>query len=84
MEAVTARLQADPAVKDALLGPAEVLSWNNHSDLGVQVRVMVKTRPGQNWLVSRVVRQLALEALAAEGLRPARPVTVVEERRAAS
>jgi hypothetical protein len=34
--------------------------------------------------VSRVVRQLALEALAAEGLRPARPVTVVEERRAAS
>jgi moderate conductance mechanosensitive channel len=84
MEDVTARLQADPAVKDALLGPAEVLSWNNHSDLGVQVRVMVKTRPGQNWLVSRVVRQLALEALAAEGLRPARPVTVVEERRAAS
>lgn len=84
MEDVTARLQEDPAVKDALLGPAEVLSWNNHSDLGVQVRVMVKTRPGQNWLVSRVVRQLALEALAAEGLRPARPVTVVEERRAAS
>ena len=57
--------------KDVLLGSPEVVSWNSHSDLGVQVRLMVKTRPGQHWLVSRVLRRLALEELQAEGLRPA-------------
>lgn len=71
LEAVTARLEADPALKDVLLGSPEVVSWNSHSDLGVQVRLMVKTRPGQHWLVSRVLRRLALEELQAEGLRPA-------------
>jgi moderate conductance mechanosensitive channel len=72
LEAVTARLQADPAAKDHLLGPAEVLGWNSHSEFGVQLRVMVKTEPGQNLRVSRVLRQHVFEALQAEGLRPAR------------
>ena len=73
---VSARLQADPALAEVLMGPAEVLSWNNNSDLGVQVRIMVKTLAGKHWLVGRVLRQYALEALEAEGLRPARPVTL--------
>ena len=79
MEAVSARLQADPELQGVLMGPAEVLSWNSNSDLGVQVRVMVKTLAGQHWLVGRVLRQYALEALLAEGLRPARPVTVMQD-----
>lgn len=72
MAAVTERLRADPQVADALLGPAEVLTWNNLSDVGVQVRVMVKTQAGQNWTVGRVLRQYTVEALEAEGLRPGR------------
>jgi moderate conductance mechanosensitive channel len=78
MEAVTLRLKDDPDLKDALMGPAEVLSWNNHTELGVQVRVMVKTLAGQNWRVGRALRQMVLEALQAEGLRPARPVTIMQ------
>ncbi len=77
LDSVSARLQADPALKDVLMGPAEVQSWNSNSDLGVQVRIMVKTLAGKHWLVGRVLRQYALEALQAEGLRPARPVTVM-------
>lgn len=78
MEVVSEKLQADPELKGVLMGPAEVLSWNSNSDLGVQVRVMVKTLAGQHWLVGRVLRQHALEALLAEGLRPARPVALVQ------
>ena len=72
LETVTARLQADPTIKEALLGPAEVLGWNSHSEFGVQLRIMVKTEPGQNWVVGRVLRQHVFSALQAEDLRPAR------------
>lgn len=72
LETVTARLQADATVKEVLLGPAEVLGWNSQNELGVQLRVMVKTQAGKNALVNRVLRQLVLEALWAEGLRPTR------------
>ncbi len=69
LAAVSARLQADPALKSVLVGPAEVLSWNSDSDDAVKLRVMVKTLAGQHWLVGRVLRQHAQEALLAEGLR---------------
>jgi small conductance mechanosensitive channel len=82
MAAVTERLQADPQAKEALLGPAEVLAWNNLSDVGAQVRIMVKTRAGQNWTVSRLLRQFTVEALEAEGLHPARPVTILQGKQA--
>jgi small conductance mechanosensitive channel len=78
LAAVTARLQSDPGLKDALLGPPEVFRWNSHTDLGVQVRIMVKTLPGQHWQVGRVLRQLALEELQQAGIRPARPVTIMQ------
>jgi hypothetical protein len=79
MGLVSQRLQADPELQGVLMGPAEVLSWNSHSELGVQVRIMVKTLAGQHWRVSRLLRQYALEALQAEGLRPARPIPLVSD-----
>lgn len=72
LEAVTARLQADAVVADALMGPAEVLAWNAHSEVGVQLRIMVTTQPSQNGPVSRRLRQYVIEALRDDGLQPAR------------
>jgi hypothetical protein len=54
------------------MGPAEVLAWNAHSDAGVQLRIMVKTQPGEDGLVSRRLRQYVIEALRAETLQPVR------------
>lgn len=78
LAAAMARLQADPAVKDTLLSPPEVYQWNSHTGPGRQVRIMVKTLPGQHWQAGRILRQLALEALQSEGLQLAGPATIVQ------
>ncbi|MFN8472892.1 MAG: mechanosensitive ion channel family protein [Anaerolineae bacterium] len=57
----------DPAIKDDVLGAVEVLGWNSHNDFAVQVRLMVKTAPGKQWAVARVLRRYALAALEASG-----------------
>jgi small conductance mechanosensitive channel len=74
--AAAAQLQADPALKDAVIEAPQVLQWNNMTDWGVQVRLMVKTQPGQQWAVGRALRRYAVEALQAAGVRLARPVAV--------
>jgi len=77
LHSVTERIKADPALAGALLGDLDTLTWNGLSDWGVQVRLTAKTRPGQQGLVSRALRQFAIEALQAEGVRLAFPITNV-------
>jgi small conductance mechanosensitive channel len=75
------QLQADPTVKEYLIGAPETITWNNFTDWAVQVRLMAKTLPGKQWLVARTLRRYALEALKAEGLQVAFPITVMRGQR---
>jgi moderate conductance mechanosensitive channel len=74
------RLSDDPDLRDSLLEPPEILSWNGTNEWSIQVRLMVKTVPGKQWAVSRALRQLALEALRVEGLSVALPVALMRDR----
>jgi small-conductance mechanosensitive channel len=60
-----------------LIGDPETLTWNSHTEWGVQVRVMAKTLPGKQWTVGRAMRRYAVEALRAEGLRIAYPIAIL-------
>jgi len=77
LHSVTERIKADPALAGALLGDLDTITWNGLSDWGVQVRLTAKTQPGQQGAVSRALRQFTIEALQAEGVRLAFPITNV-------
>lgn len=84
-QAIAARLKAEPSIGGLLLGEPEAVTWSNLTDWVMQVRLMVKTLPGKQWTVSRYLRQFAVEALQAQGLRMAMPVTYLRnEPRAAT
>jgi len=56
-------------------GPADV--ERTCPGRALQVRLMVNTKPGQQFLVTRKLRQYAIEALQAENLHLGVPVTLV-------
>ena len=56
-----------------MLEAAQVLGPIAQDDRAVTVRVMVKTRPGQQWEVSRELRKRILAARDKEGIAPAYP-----------
>jgi len=74
LDAAAQRTRDDETVKPALLEAPETLGWLGFSDWAVRVRLMAKVKPGQQWAVSRVMRQHALEALQSEGIRVAVPM----------
>ena len=59
----------DPTIKDDVMGAVDVLGWNSNNDFAVQVRLMVKTAPGKQWAVARVLRRYALQALETGGFQ---------------
>jgi small conductance mechanosensitive channel len=73
LEAAAARAQSDESIKGDLLEPPEALGWIAFKDWAVQVRLMAKTLPGKQWKVMMALRQYALEAMQAEGVRVALP-----------
>ncbi len=73
LEAASARAQADETIKGDLLEPPQALGWIGFKDWAVQVRLTAKTAPGKQWKVMMALRQYALEALQAEGVRVALP-----------
>ena len=81
MQVVTERLKADSSVAAFLIGDPDTVTWSNLTEWGVQVRVMVKTLPGKQWAVGRMLRRYAIEALQAEGLRIAFPITILRGER---
>jgi small conductance mechanosensitive channel len=62
-------LENDPRVKPYLLDRPEIFGWNALSDWAVQVRLRAKVTAGKRNEVARVMRQVALEALHAAGVR---------------
>ena len=79
MQAVTQRLKSEPSISGWLLGEPEAITWSNLTEWGVQVRLMAKTLPGKQWTVSRWLRRFAVEALQAQGLHMAFPVTYLRQ-----
>lgn len=73
LETAVARAKDDPVLKGKLVDDPEILGWNSFNDWAVQVRLMAKTRPNEQGVVSRVLRQYALEALNEADVRLAVP-----------
>ncbi len=59
---------ADPEMAPRLLAPPEVLGVQSLGDWAIQVRVMVKTKPGAQWAIGRALRRHLLAALEREGI----------------
>lgn len=76
-EAAAESVRDDPAVAGNLLETPRVIGWNALSDWAVQVRLMAKTQPGQQWSTAAAMRRHALDALAAAGIPLAPPRQVV-------
>ena len=77
LEAAARRAQEDETIKADLLEPPQALGWIGFKDWAVQVRIMARTRPGKQWGVMMVLRQYAVEALHAEGVKVALPTQKV-------
>ena len=73
LEAAAARAQQDEVIEADLLEPPQALGWIGFKDWAVQVRLMAKTKPGKQWGVMMALRQYAVEALQAEGVKVALP-----------
>lgn len=66
-------VQADEAVAPALVEAPYPLGWTGFSEWAVQMQIIAKTQPGQQWSVARALRKTALELLQKEGIRIAIP-----------
>jgi small conductance mechanosensitive channel len=62
------KLVADPRAKPFLLDAPEIFGWNGQTELGVVVRLRVKTKAGKQGDVARVMREYALEAVRTAGM----------------
>lgn len=74
LEAAAAHAQQEEAIQADLLEPPQAIGWIGFKDWAVQVRLMAKTKPGKQWGVMMALRQYAIEALRAEGVKVALPV----------
>jgi small-conductance mechanosensitive channel len=81
LHTVMAQLKADASVNTFLLGEPETVTWSNLTEWGVQLRIMAKTLPGKQWAVGRMLRRYAVEALQAQGLHIAFPISRIRDER---
>lgn len=68
LEKAMAKAALDPAISADLIGPPEILGWNQLNAWAVCVRVQAKVKPGAQVPVSRVLRRYALEGLQQAGV----------------
>lgn len=73
LEQCAADLRADPALQADLLAEPECIPWSGLTTWSVQMQLAARTRPGAQWRVMRVMRERALTALNARGIRLMRP-----------
>jgi small-conductance mechanosensitive channel len=78
LEEATRLVQADEKIASVILEDPYALGWAGFTDWAVQMQVIAKTKPGQQWLVARAVRKIALELLQKEGIRVAVPRRRIE------
>lgn len=69
LERTAEEFAADPAWSDALLGPPEVWGVETFTARGYTVRLVLKTRPGQQFDVMRELRVRIKEAFTRAGVR---------------
>jgi small-conductance mechanosensitive channel len=74
LEIAAQKAQADETIQPDLLESPQALGWIGFNDWAVQVRLVAKTKPGQQWSVATALRRYAVEALQAEGVRVAIPL----------
>jgi moderate conductance mechanosensitive channel len=74
LEMAAQKAQADETIQSDLLEPPQALGWIGFNDWAVQVRLVAKTKPGQQWSVATALRRHAVEALQAKGVRVAIPL----------
>jgi len=74
LEMAAQKAQADETLQPDLLEPPQALGWIGFNDWAVQVRLVAKTKPGQQWSVAMALRRYAVETLQAGGVRVAIPL----------
>lgn len=79
LEAAAAKLAEDKEFSAAVNSSPIILGWSGFTDWSVQAQMIVKTKPGKQWLAGRMLRKQALAELASEGIRLAVPLRRVEE-----
>jgi len=68
LRGLVATLEDDPQLGDAVLGPAEIPGVESFGPYQVTLRMLVKTRPMEQWRVQRELRRRIKLALAAAGI----------------
>ncbi len=57
METVVEQMRSEPVWSDRMIEPAEILGVDKLSHMGILIRIWIKTRPLQQWNVSREFRR---------------------------
>jgi small conductance mechanosensitive channel len=68
LRATGEELRMDPAYRDRILSPLEILGVDNFADSAVVIRVRIKTVPIQQWNVGRELRRRIKNAFDAQGI----------------
>ena len=61
-------LQGDPMFSPSILAPLEVLGVNEFGDSAVTIKIRIKTRPLQQWMIGRELRRRIKKAFDAQGI----------------
>ena len=73
MHKITQSLYDDPAWRDVLPSPPQVLGLENLSPTGMEVRVLLRTLPGKQWVVGREFRLRVRQGFEQEGIELSKP-----------
>jgi small conductance mechanosensitive channel len=73
MNKIAQSLYDDPQWRDVLPSPPQVLGLENLSPMGMQVRVLLRTLPGKQWVVGREFRLRVRQDLEQEGIELSKP-----------
>jgi small conductance mechanosensitive channel len=71
-------VQSDQNIASTIMESPYALGWTGFTDWAVQMQLIAKTRPGQQWIVARALRKAALEHLQQAGIRVAIPRQQIE------
>jgi small conductance mechanosensitive channel len=73
MHKIAQSLYDDPPWRDVLPSPPQVLGLENLSPTGMEVRVLLRTLPGKQWVVGREFRLRVRQGLEQEGIELSKP-----------
>jgi moderate conductance mechanosensitive channel len=68
MENISQELAKDPVYGSKMLDRGNVLGLNNFGDSSLDIRISLKTKPGEQWGIGRIYRERLKEAFDKEGI----------------